>query len=180
MGAGRSLCLWWIVPRPRSGVADEALPTESKEARSSTRVPSFRWQAGRGCVRRGKRADFLSLVRAAAALGSKPTAPALAIERGHGIGESGAPSGCAWLVDAGPFLITVQGTTFTVSWDASGEQLDLRMKEGMVSVTGPLSEGAITVRCGPAAGHQPPEERSGVARYGRLCGSPPCQRFGFA
>jgi hypothetical protein len=71
-----------------------------------------------------------------------------AIERGTASVKVAHRPGAHWLVDAGPFLITVKGTTFTVAWDATGEQLDLRMEQGMVSVTGPLSEGAITVGAG--------------------------------
>jgi len=56
--------------------------------------------------------------------------------------------GARWLVDAGPFLITVQGTLFTVAWDASNERLDLRLEQGLVSVTGPVSAGTIAVRTG--------------------------------
>jgi hypothetical protein len=57
--------------------------------------------------------------------------------------------GAQWLVDAGPFLITVKGTAFTVAWNATSEQLDLRLVRGLVSVTGgPLSEGAIAVHAG--------------------------------
>jgi hypothetical protein len=71
-----------------------------------------------------------------------------AIERGTASVKVAHRPGARWLVDAGPFLIAVKGTTFTVAWDATGEQLDLRMEQGMVSVTGPLSEGAITVGAG--------------------------------
>jgi TolA-binding protein len=71
-----------------------------------------------------------------------------AIERGTASVKVAHRPGAHWLVDAGPFLIAVKGTTFTVAWDATGEQLDLRMEQGMVSVTGPLSEGAITVSAG--------------------------------
>jgi FecR protein. len=71
-----------------------------------------------------------------------------AVERGTASVKVAHRPGAHWLVDAGPFLITVKGTTFTVAWDATGEQLDLRMEQGMVSVTGPLSEGAITVGAG--------------------------------
>jgi TolA-binding protein len=71
-----------------------------------------------------------------------------AIERGTASVKVAHRPGAHWLVDAGPFLITVEGTTFTVAWDATGEQFDLRMEQGRVSVTGPLSESAITVRAG--------------------------------
>ena len=71
-----------------------------------------------------------------------------AIERGTASVQVAHRPGAHWLVDAGPFLIAVKGTTFTVAWDATGEQLDVRMEQGTVSVTGPLSEGAITVGAG--------------------------------
>ena len=71
-----------------------------------------------------------------------------AIERGTASVKVAHRPGAHWMVDAGPFLIAVKGTTFTVAWDATGEQLDLRMEQGTVSVTGPLSEGAITVSAG--------------------------------
>ncbi|MEO5767942.1 MAG: hypothetical protein ABIS92_06290 [Polyangia bacterium] len=53
-----------------------------------------------------------------------------------------------WLVDAGPFLITVRGTVFTAAWNGATEQLDLHMKKGLVSVTGPLANGTMAVRAG--------------------------------
>jgi hypothetical protein len=56
--------------------------------------------------------------------------------------------GAHWQVDAGPFLISVRGTVFTVAWNPASEQLDLRMEKGLVSVTGPVSEAGIAVRGG--------------------------------
>ena len=53
-----------------------------------------------------------------------------------------------WLVDAGPFLITVRGTAFTAAWNGATEQLDIHMKKGLVSVTGPLADGMMAVRAG--------------------------------
>lgn len=53
-----------------------------------------------------------------------------------------------WLFDAGPFLIRVTGTTFTVDWRAADERLEIILKTGSVSVSGPLSDGAITLRAG--------------------------------
>ena len=57
-------------------------------------------------------------------------------------------AGARWLIDAGPFLITVHGTTFTAAWDGEREQLDIRMKHGLVSVSGPVADGKIAVRAG--------------------------------
>ncbi len=53
-----------------------------------------------------------------------------------------------WQVDVGPFLVTVRGTVFTVSWDAVSERLDLKLHRGEVSVTGPISTGEISVKAG--------------------------------
>jgi TolA-binding protein len=53
-----------------------------------------------------------------------------------------------WLIEAGPFQIHVLGTSFDVGWDSASESLDLHMRQGLVSVSGPLAEGAISVRAG--------------------------------
>jgi hypothetical protein len=57
-----------------------------------------------------------------------------------------------WLVDVGPFLVTVKGTVFTVSWDASTERFELRLRRGRVTVSGPVNGkttgGEIEVQAG--------------------------------
>ena len=53
-----------------------------------------------------------------------------------------------WLVDVGPFLVTVKGTVFTVSWDPLREQFELRLRQGHVVVSGPVSAGEIALRTG--------------------------------
>ncbi len=53
-----------------------------------------------------------------------------------------------WLFDAGPFLIKVTGTTFTADWREADERLEVVLRTGSVSVSGPLSDGAITLRAG--------------------------------
>jgi hypothetical protein len=53
-----------------------------------------------------------------------------------------------WLVEAGPFLVTVTGTVFTVSWDPSSERFELRLRRGHVVVSGPVANGAIALRGG--------------------------------
>jgi len=72
----------------------------------------------------------------------------LAVERGTAslkIIPGGAPR---WLVDVGPFLVTVKGTVFTVSWDPSNEQFELDLQRGRVVVNGPVSAGEIVLRAG--------------------------------
>lgn len=53
-----------------------------------------------------------------------------------------------WLIEAGPFQIHVLGTSFAVAWDSASESLDLNLRQGLVSVSGPLADGAIKVRAG--------------------------------
>ena len=56
--------------------------------------------------------------------------------------------GARWSFDAGPFLITVTGTAFRLGWDASEEELDVRMDRGSIEVSGPLSDSALALRSG--------------------------------
>lgn len=53
-----------------------------------------------------------------------------------------------WWVEVGPFLVTVTGTVFTVDWDPSGERFELRLREGRVLVSGPVSGGDLALRSG--------------------------------
>jgi hypothetical protein len=72
----------------------------------------------------------------------------VAIERGKGSFQVAHKSNRRWLVDVGPFLVTVTGTVFTVSWDPLTEEFDLRLREGSVVVSGPVSAGEIALRAG--------------------------------
>jgi ferric-dicitrate binding protein FerR (iron transport regulator) len=72
----------------------------------------------------------------------------VAIERGSGYFQVAHKSNRRWLVDVGPFLVTVTGTVFTVSWDPLREELDLKLREGSVVVSGPASAGEIALRAG--------------------------------
>lgn len=53
-----------------------------------------------------------------------------------------------WLIEVGPFLVTVTGTVFTVSWDVSNERFELRLRHGRVVVSGPVTGGDIALRAG--------------------------------
>jgi TolA-binding protein len=72
----------------------------------------------------------------------------VAIERGTASFQVVPNSKRRWLVDVGPFLVTVKGTAFTVSWNPLSEQLDLRLRRGRVVVSGPVSAGEIALRAG--------------------------------
>jgi hypothetical protein len=54
----------------------------------------------------------------------------------------------AWNFVAGPFDVHVTGTRFELSWDPTGEAVDLRLVEGSVEVRGPFAEAPIAVRAG--------------------------------
>jgi hypothetical protein len=56
--------------------------------------------------------------------------------------------GTRWIFEAGPFLITVTGTAFTLGWTAAEESLAIRMDRGSVEVSGPLADGPIVLRSG--------------------------------
>jgi hypothetical protein len=53
-----------------------------------------------------------------------------------------------WLVEAGPFLVTVKGTDFTVLWDPTSEQFELRLRTGSVTVSGPVVGDDFALRAG--------------------------------
>jgi hypothetical protein len=72
----------------------------------------------------------------------------IAIEHGTASFEVTPRTEARWQVDVGPFLVTVKGTVFTVSWDAVSERFDLKLRRGEVSVTGPVSTGEISVKAG--------------------------------
>ena len=53
-----------------------------------------------------------------------------------------------WSVEAGPFLVTVKGTVFNVSWDPVSERFELVLRRGHVVVSGPVAGGGIPLRAG--------------------------------
>jgi ferric-dicitrate binding protein FerR (iron transport regulator) len=57
-------------------------------------------------------------------------------------------TGAAWLFEAGPFLISVHGTAFSLGWNTKQSRLDVHMESGVVSVKGPLSGGEVFLRAG--------------------------------
>lgn len=53
-----------------------------------------------------------------------------------------------WLVEVGPFVVTVKGTVFSLSWDPPSERFELILREGRVLVSGPVSGGELALRAG--------------------------------
>jgi hypothetical protein len=72
----------------------------------------------------------------------------IAIETGSASVQVTPRSEAKWLIDAGPFLVTVKGTVFNLSWDPAAEKFELTMQHGQVLVTGPVSQDGIALRAG--------------------------------
>ncbi|HWJ54687.1 MAG TPA: FecR domain-containing protein, partial [Vicinamibacterales bacterium] len=72
----------------------------------------------------------------------------IAIEHGTASFQVTPSNERRWQVDVGPFLVTVKGTVFTVSWDAAHEKFELALRHGSVSVSGPVTGGEIALRAG--------------------------------
>ena len=72
----------------------------------------------------------------------------IAIEQGTASFRVTPASKRRWLVEVGPFMVTVKGTVFTVSWDPSSERFELSLQRGRVTVSGPVSGGDIMLQAG--------------------------------
>jgi hypothetical protein len=72
----------------------------------------------------------------------------LAVEHGTAALHITPSRGRRWLVEAGPFSVTVKGTVFTVSWDPSRELFELSLRDGVVAVSGPTVGDALALRAG--------------------------------
>lgn len=53
-----------------------------------------------------------------------------------------------WSVEAGPFLVSVRGTDFTVVWDPTSEELEVKLRRGRVAVSGPVLGEELILRPG--------------------------------
>jgi len=73
---------------------------------------------------------------------------ALSIENGAASFQVTPDPSRRWSVEAGPFLITVKGTVFDVTWDPATERFDLTLRRGRVQVSGPVVGGGITLNAG--------------------------------
>lgn len=72
----------------------------------------------------------------------------LSVEQGTASLEITQSRGHRWLVEAGPFLVTVKGTVFTVAWDPVSERFELRLRRGRVLVSGPVVRDGIALLSG--------------------------------
>lgn len=53
-----------------------------------------------------------------------------------------------WSVESGPFVVTVKGTDFSVSWDPASERFEVRLRRGRVEVEGPVVGEGLALRPG--------------------------------
>jgi TolA-binding protein len=72
----------------------------------------------------------------------------LAIENGAASFEVTPSPERRWSVEAGPFLVTVRGTAFNVSWDQTTERFEVILRRGRVDVSGPVVGGSLSLRAG--------------------------------
>ncbi len=56
--------------------------------------------------------------------------------------------GTRWTFEAGPYVVAVTGTAFSLSWQEDKQRFDLRLENGTVSVSGPASDGPMALRAG--------------------------------
>jgi hypothetical protein len=80
--------------------------------------------------------------------GSTRSSARVLVERGtasahvkHGLESS-------WQFVAGPFIVHVTGTKFTLSWEPAIEEIELTLHEGSVEIESPLGRGRFAVRAG--------------------------------
>lgn len=53
-----------------------------------------------------------------------------------------------WSVEAGPFVVSVRGTDFTVVWEPTSEHLEVKLRRGRVAVSGPVVGEEVVLRPG--------------------------------
>jgi TolA-binding protein len=77
-----------------------------------------------------------------------PTGATLALDRGAARFAITPNPAHRWSVEAGPFVVSVKGTEFSVAWDPTGEKLEISVWRGRVAVTGPFLSDNLELRPG--------------------------------
>lgn len=55
-----------------------------------------------------------------------------------------------WVIQAGPFSVTVHGTSFTVAWNPAEAEFEMHLDKGTVSVSGPVRGSEVWLHAGQA------------------------------
>ncbi len=72
----------------------------------------------------------------------------IAIENGRAALSVAGQPGAAWYVDAGPFVIQVQGTQLDVDWSSYDDTLSVDLHDGTLVVSGPPAPSGVLLRAG--------------------------------
>ncbi len=56
--------------------------------------------------------------------------------------------GARWVVDAGPYLVAVAGSTFDIAWTPTEQSMEVWVLDGSVVVKGPLADPEISIATG--------------------------------
>jgi TolA-binding protein len=78
-----------------------------------------------------------------------------------------------WSVEAGPFLVAVKGTDFTVSWDPTSERFELSLRRGRVTVSGPIVGESLALQAGQKLSVSLPEAKTIIAEERADSPAPP-------
>jgi hypothetical protein len=70
------------------------------------------------------------------------------LERGHAELQVVHKPGARWFFDAGPFMVAVTGTRFTLDWHADEERLEVQVTEGSVFVRSSGRQEGVGVSAG--------------------------------
>jgi TolA-binding protein len=73
-----------------------------------------------------------------------------------------------WRIEAGPFVVVVHGTSFTVAWNPAEAIFELRLQSGAVSVVGPLAEREVHLRQGQTLRVNVSDGTSTIGETGRI------------
>ena len=72
----------------------------------------------------------------------------LAIETGEIRAEVVHAPLAAWVFDAGPFVVDVKGTTFSLVWDSTAARLEVRLEKGLLAIHTPFTPEPISLQGG--------------------------------
>ena len=113
----------------------EGFVRASKEAR-----PSLRFSDG---TRVGLASLAAIRVRSVGVHGAQ-----IALEHGEIRAEVVHAPGAAWVFDAGPFVVDVKGTTFSLVWDSVEARLEVRLEQGLLAIHTPFTPEPISLQGG--------------------------------